>query len=46
MCSTCKAVRKAMEDAEKVPKEEVAKLFREAEKMMEGCDKLPGRMYQ
>lgn len=39
MCSTCQAVREAMKDAEKIPKEEIDKLFREAEKMMEGCDK-------
>ncbi len=37
MCSTCQAVREAMEDAEKIPKEEVDKLFREAEEMMKEC---------
>lgn len=35
MCSTCQAVRKAMEDAEKITREEVDKLFCDAEKLLE-----------
>ncbi len=34
MCSTCQAVRKAMEDAEKITKEEVEEVFREAERLL------------
>ena len=35
MCSTCQAVRKAMEDVEKVTKEEVDRIFSDAEKALE-----------
>ncbi len=38
MCNTCKAVRKAMEDAEKVTKEEVDQLFNDAKKVLEYVD--------
>lgn len=37
LCSACQAARKAMEDAEKVTKEEVDKLFADAEKLLEEC---------
>ena len=39
MCNTCQAVRKAMEEAEKITGEEIDEIFREAEKIMKGCDK-------
>lgn len=35
LCSTCEVVRKAMEDAEKITREEVDKLFCDAEKLLE-----------
>ena len=35
LCSACQAVRKALEDAEKVTQEEIDELFREAEKALE-----------
>lgn len=35
MCSTCQAVRKAMEDAEKITKEQVDRIFCDAEKLLE-----------
>lgn len=35
LCSACQSVRKAMEEAEKVTKEEVARLFCDAEKLLE-----------
>lgn len=34
MCDACQAVRKAMEDAEKITKEEVEGVFREAERLL------------
>lgn len=37
MCSTCQAVRKAMEEAEKITEEEIDEIFREAEEMMKQC---------
>lgn len=38
MCSTCEAVREAMEDAEKITKEDVDKLFCDAEKLLENVE--------
>lgn len=37
MCNTCKAVKKAMEDAEKITKEEVEKLFNDAKEALENA---------
>lgn len=37
MCSACSAVRKAMEDAEKVTKEEVDRLFNDAKEAIENA---------
>lgn len=34
LCSACQAVRKAMEDAEKITKEEVEEVFRDAERLL------------
>lgn len=38
MCSTCQAVRKAMEDAEKITKEEVDRIFSDAEKALKNME--------
>lgn len=38
MCSTCKAVREAMEEAEKITKEEADKLFCDAEKLLKNIE--------
>ena len=35
LCSACQAVREAMKEAEKVTKEELDRLFCDAEKMLE-----------
>lgn len=35
MCDACQAARKALEDAEKITKEEVDRIFCDAEKMFE-----------
>lgn len=35
LCSACQATRKAMEEAEKVTKEEVDELFRDAAKLLD-----------
>ena len=35
MCGACQAARKAMEDAEKITKEEIDMLFCDAEKLFE-----------
>ena len=37
MCSTCQAVRKAMEDSEKVSLKEANDIFHEMEKMLNEC---------
>lgn len=37
MCNTCHAVRKAMEEAEKITGEEIDEIFREAEEMIKQC---------
>lgn len=43
MCGTCEAVRKAMEDAEKITKEEVDELFREAKEKLNELEGLEER---
>ncbi len=40
LCSTCQAAREAMKEAEKVTKEEIDKLFCDAEKMLEDIIKI------
>ena len=37
MCNASKAVKKAMEDAEKITKEEVEKLFNDAKEALENA---------
>lgn len=37
MCNTCKTVNKAIEDAEKVTKEEVDKIFSDAKEALENA---------
>lgn len=38
MCGTCQAVRKVMEEVEKVTKEEVDRIFSDAEKALENIE--------
>ncbi len=40
MCGTCQAVREAMDAAERITKEEVETLFREAEDAIRRCEKI------
>lgn len=38
LCSTCQAVRKAMEDAENITREEVDKILHDAEKALQNIE--------
>lgn len=38
LCSACQSVRKAMEDAEKISKEEIDKVFAKAEEILKETD--------
>lgn len=42
LCETCKSMRKAMEEVENIPKEEIDKMFAELEEMTKGFKGLEG----